>query len=134
MLRYNGNMQQFVYGQTKDSDHAVDDYIASLPDAEQAAVQRVYDMARKLVPDVKQAVYYGMPCLKYKDKGLVSVVVAKKFLSLYPYSNLEAVIGADQLDGFETTKGGIHFSTDRPLSDTLLRQIILGRKQRIDKV
>ena len=125
-------MQQFTYGQTKDSNHVVDDYIASLSDTERAAVQHVYDIARQLVPEAKQAVYYGMPCLKYKGKGLIAVVATKKFLSLYPFSNLEAVIGADQLQGFETTKGSIHFSPAHPLSDTLLHQIIMGRKSRID--
>ena len=124
-------MQQFVYGKSQFGKNVVDEYTASLSGAEQAAVQHVHDIARALAPDAEQAVYYGMPCLKYNGKGLVSVMAAKKFLSLYPFSNLDSVITADALTGFETTTGSIHFTPDRPLPDALLRQIITGRLQRI---
>jgi len=120
-----------MYGKSKFGKNVVDEYISMLEGAEQAAVKHVYDVARQLVPGAEQAVYYGMPCLKYKGKGLVSVMASKKFLSLYPFSNVEAVVSADELQGFETTKGSIHFSPSSPLPDALLRKIIAARAERI---
>lgn len=124
-------MQQFTYGKSTFGKDAVDEYIATLDGAQKAAVQHVYDIARQLVPDAEQAVYYGMPCLKYRDKGLVSVMVTKKFLSLYPFSSLDAVIAHEELAGFETTKGSIHFTPEHPLPEALLRSIITARLGRI---
>ena len=120
-------MQQFTYG-----NHPVDEYISFLDGEEKVAVQRVYDEARKLAPDAEQAVYYGMPCLKYKNKGLVSVMVTKKFLSLYPFSAIEAVIDKSELTCYATTSGSIHFSPDHPIPEVLLRKIITTRAQNID--
>ena len=124
-------MQQFTYGKTTFGDHPVDEYIASLGDAERAVIAHIYDLASELVPTAEQGVSYGMPCLKFNGKGLVSVMVTKKFLSLYPFSGLEAVIGKDELAGFETTTGSIHFSADHPIPDALLRKIITARADRI---
>ena len=124
-------MTQFVYGQTTFGDQPVDEYIAMLSGAEQKAVQHVYDLARKLVPDAEQSVSYGMPCLKYHGKGLISVMANQKFLSLYPFSNLEAVILRSELEGFETTKGSLHFTLEHPVPDELLRRIITERALRI---
>jgi len=132
-LRYNRRMKHSVYGRATYGARVVDEYIASLSGAEKAAVQHVYDLARQLAPDAKQVVSYGMPCLSYKGKGLVSVMVTKKFLSLYPFSNFEAVISREELDGFETTTGSIHFSPEHPLPDELVRKIISARMANVTK-
>ncbi len=122
-------MKQFVYGKSTFGSRPVDDYIASLSGAERKVVQHVYDLARKLVPEAEQAVYYGMPCLKYKGKGLVSVMATKKHLSLYPFSAVERVISLDELKEFETTSGSIHFTPEHPIPDQLLRKIITERRE-----
>lgn len=120
-------MQQFTYGKTSYGDNPVDEYISSVGGDEKAIIQHMYDLVQGLVPEAKQGISYGMPCLKYKGKGLVSVMVTKKFLSLYPFSNLEALVSKDELTGFETTTGSIHFSTDHPIPDALLQKIIVER-------
>lgn len=119
-------MQQFTYGE-----HPIDEYVSSLSGHEQETIQHVYDLAQKLVPEAEQGVSYGMPCLKCKGKGLISVMVTKKFLSLYPFSAIQAVIGADELVGFETTSGSVHFSPDHPIPDDTLRKLILARRDNI---
>lgn len=124
-------MQQFIYGKSKFGKHVVDEYISMLDEPQKSVVQHVYDMALELVPAAEQAVYYGMPCLKYRGKGLVSVMVTKKSISLYPFSSLEPVITADELKGFETTTGSIHFTADHPLPDVLLHKILASRLERI---
>jgi len=120
-------MTQFVYGQTKFGDNSVDEYIGMLSGADQGAVQRVYDIARQLMPEAEQSVSYGMPCLKYHGKGLISVMANQKFISLYPFSNLETIIPLSELDGFETTKGSLHFTARHPIPDDLLKRIITER-------
>lgn len=124
-------MQQFTYGKTTFGDHPVDEYINSLDGAEQVTVRHIYDLAKELIPEVEQGISYAMPCLKYQGKALISVMVTKKFLSLYPYSGIESVVSLDELAGFETTSGSIHFSSAHPIPDALLEKIITARAQNI---
>ena len=129
---YNEGMQQFSYGKTTYGDHPVDEYISTLSGAEKEAVRHVYEIARKLAPEAEQAISYGMPCLKYKGKGLVSAMATKKFLSLYPFIALERVISLNELAGFETTTGSVHFSPEHPLPDSILSRMLTTRIQQLD--
>lgn len=122
-------MQQFTSAASTTSPRPVDEYIATLKGLKQTTVRRMYDLAIQLVPEAEQAIYYGMPCLKYNGKGLMSVMSTKKFLSLYPFEAVER-LGLD-LSAFETTSGSIHFSPERPLPDSLLKAIVMGRLQQI---
>lgn len=130
-LRYNGAMQKFTYGmKTADfGDAILSSYLAIVAEPSQSALRHVYAIALELVPEAQEAVYYGMPCLKYQGKGLVAAMASQNFLSLYPFSSLEA-LGVD-LDGFETTKGSVHFSADHPIPDALLRRILTARLKAI---
>ena len=59
-------------------------------------------------------------------------VVAKKFLSLYPFSGKVIAKLGDKLKGFETTTGSVHFSVEHPLSEALLKEIIALRLKEIE--
>jgi uncharacterized protein YdhG (YjbR/CyaY superfamily) len=126
-------MQKFTYG-TKASDFGdaiLGNYLAIVNEPSQSALRHVYAVALELVPEAEEAVYYGMPCLKYQGKGLVAAMATQNFLSLYPFSGLER-LGVD-LSGFETTKGSVHFSAEHPIPDALLERIITARLHAITR-
>lgn len=83
------------------------------------------------VPDATEELSYAMPAFKYKGKSLVAIIARKNFLSLYPFGAIEK-LGVD-VSGLETTKGSIHFTVDKPLSDKLLRDIITARLRQIQE-
>ncbi len=109
----------------------VDDYLETLSEPERATLARLYDVVRRLVPDVTEGMSYGVPAFKYKGKSLVAIMANKNFLSLYPFCSLER-LGLD-FSAFDCTKGSIHFTSDKSLSDDLLRSIIRVRMQSIDE-
>jgi len=110
----------------------VDEYLSTVERADRDALQRVYAIAREVVPEAEQGTSYAMAALLYRDKGLIATVRAKKFLSLYPYSGAVTASVLEALSDFETTTGSIHYSAQRQLPDAIVRRIVEARRAEID--
>jgi uncharacterized protein YdhG (YjbR/CyaY superfamily) len=110
----------------------VSDYLSTIDEADRAALERVYTIAREVVPEAEEGTSYAMAALLYRGKGLVATVRAKKFLSLYPYSGTVIAGVSDALTDFETTPGSIHYSAAHPLPDPVVRRIVEARRAEID--
>lgn len=110
----------------------IDDYIASVNPEERAEFERISRMVQEAVPSPGQGLSYGMPAYLYRGWPLISFVVTKKFLSIYPFSGKVVELLKDKLSEFETTPGSIHFSVGRPIPDELLREIIAARMREIE--
>ncbi len=107
----------------------VDDYIATIANPEKSVLEHMYAVVRETVPDTTEELSYNMPAFKWRGKGLVAILSNKDFMSIYPFCNHDR-LGLD-LSGYETTKGSIHFTLEKPVPDTLLREIIAARQKQI---
>ncbi|WP_223690512.1 iron chaperone [Leifsonia poae] len=110
----------------------VSTYLSTFDGADRAALERVYAIAREVVPEAEEGMSYAMAALLYRGKGLVATVRAKNFLSLYPYSGAVVANARHMLDAFETTSGSIHYSAEHQLPDAILRRIFEARRAEID--
>jgi uncharacterized protein YdhG (YjbR/CyaY superfamily) len=108
-------------------------YLSTLDGADRDALERVYAIAREVVPEAEEGTNYGMAALLYRGKGLIAAVRAKQFLSLYPYSSVVIASVLEAAHEFETTTGSIHYSADHPLPDALVRHIVEARRAEIDE-
>lgn len=109
----------------------IDEYVDGLSGQEKIIVEHMNHIIRLTVMSATEEKYYGMPSFKYKGKGLISILVNNRFLSLYPYCAVEKL--KVDLSSYDVTKGSIHFSLDRPISDELLQQILHARREMIEK-
>lgn len=107
-------------------------YLSTIEDDDRAALDRVYTIARSVVPEAEEGTSYAMAALIYRGKGLIATVRANKFLALYPYSGAVVAANLDLLKDFETTKGSIHYSTNHQLPESALRRIVQARRAEID--
>ena len=113
----------------------VDDYLAELDPADRAAIDRVYALAREVVPDAEQGKGYGMPALVYRGKPLISVMRAKKHIGVYPFSpDAVTAVAADveAVAGYGLDKGTIRFQPEHPLPDDVVRALVRARAEQID--
>ena len=110
----------------------VGEYLSTVDGADRDALQRVYAIARDVVPEAEEGTSYAMAALLYRGKGLIATVRAKKFLSLYPYSGAVIASVLEALSDFETTSGSVHYSADHQLPDAMLRRIVETRRAEID--
>lgn len=107
-------------------------YLETIGGNDRLALERVYAIARDVVPAAEEGTSYAMAALLYRGKGLVATVKAKKFLSMYPFSGQVIARHHDLLSGFETTTGSIHYSADHPLPEDTLRIMVQARREEID--
>jgi uncharacterized protein YdhG (YjbR/CyaY superfamily) len=110
----------------------VDDYLADLEPSDREAVERVYAIARDVVPEAAQGKGYGMPALVYGGKSLLSVMRAKNHIGVYPFSPAAIDAAADELEGFDRDKGTVRFQPDEPLPEAAIRAMVAYRKAQID--
>jgi len=84
-----------------------------------------------LLPDADQVIAYGVPCFKIDGQGVAGFGVAKKHCTYFPMSGSITAELADELQGFETSKGSIRFPEDESLPRDLVQRLIEARQREI---
>ena len=105
---------------------AVDAYLAALPEAERAALERVRAAVLNAVPEAEERIGYGIPLIA-ADGDLVGFAAQSKHLALYVMSPALMPALADDLARFKTSGATIHFSPDRQLPLKLIHRIARAR-------
>jgi uncharacterized protein YdhG (YjbR/CyaY superfamily) len=109
----------------------MDDYLAGLEPAQQAALERVRAVVSGQAPDAEEGTSYGMPAFLYNGRPLLGFRAAKKHLSVFPFSPAAIEAVQERLGGFDISKGTIRFTPDRPVPDDVLADIVRARMQEI---
>ena len=110
----------------------VADYIAGLDEPARAVLDRYRARAVAIVPEAEEGTSYGMAALRYRGRPLISVVATKQGYSVFPFSPDVVAIVVAQLDGFDSTKGGIKFTHERLLPDGAFDALLTARRDEID--
>jgi len=110
----------------------IDDYLADLEPDDRDAIERIYDIARDVVPDAEQGKGYGMPALVHHGKSLISVMRAKNHIGVYPFSPAAIEAAADMLAGVDRDKGTVRFQPEAPLREDAIRRMVGFRRDQID--
>jgi len=104
----------------------VDEYLAGIPESSRGTFNKMRAAIRSAVPpQAAEIISYRIPA--FKDKGvLVWFAAFSNHCSLFPTA---AVIEAfkDELKTFSTSKGTIHFPTDKPLPTALVKKLVKAR-------
>lgn len=104
---------------------SIDDFLADVPDDQRAALERLRQQIRAAAPDAEEVIAYAIPGFRLRGRYLVGFGPAKRWCSFYSGAALQDFKA--ELSGFETTKGSIHFSPDKPLSAALVTKLINAR-------
>jgi uncharacterized protein YdhG (YjbR/CyaY superfamily) len=104
----------------------VDEYLAGVPEPARSTLNKMRAAIRSAVPpEATETISYRMPAFKCNGV-LVWFAAFSDHCSLFPTA---AVIAAfkDELEGYSTSKGTIHFSTDKPLPTALVKKLVRAR-------
>jgi uncharacterized protein YdhG (YjbR/CyaY superfamily) len=110
----------------------VSDYIAGLDEPARSVVERYRRRALAVVPEAEEGRSYGMAALRYRGRPLVSVVATKQGYSVFPFSPEVVSIVVADLEGFDSTKGGIRFTGAQRLPDEAFDALVAARRDEID--
>jgi uncharacterized protein YdhG (YjbR/CyaY superfamily) len=104
----------------------VDEYLARVPEPARNTLSKIRAAIRSVVPpEATETISYRIPAFKYKGV-LVWFAAFSNHCSLFPTA---AVVEAfkNELKGFTTSKGTIHFPTDKPLPTALVQKLVRAR-------
>ena len=102
---------------------SVDEYIATLPEDVQSALQRVRSTIRKAVPGAEEVISYQMPAYKLHGVGMLGFAGWKRHYSLYGATGrVVAALKRDRAT-YEVSKGTIRFPLSQPVPVKLIARI-----------
>jgi len=105
---------------------SVEEYLAALPDDQRVVLERLRESIRAAAPMATEKISYGMPAFHHRG-NLVYYAAFKTHCSFFPGSKKVVADHADELAGYELSKGTIRFTVDRPLAASLVKAMVKER-------
>ena len=104
----------------------VDEYLAGVPEPARTTLNKMRAAIRSAVPpQASETISYGMPAFKHKGV-LVWFAAFSNHCSLFPTASVIEAF-KNELKGLSTSKGTIHFPTDKPLPTALVKKLVKAR-------
>ena len=79
------------------------------------------------MPKAEAGISYGLAAFCLAGRPLVAFGASAKHCAFYPMSSGTVEAFQDRLRNFETSKGTIRFSPDKPLLAALVRKLVKAR-------
>ena len=110
----------------------IDAYLANIPSDMRDALEALRQTIRAAAPEAVEAMSYGAPAFRYRDRPLVAYGAARHHCSFYVMAPdvMEAI--ADELEPYDTSKGTIRFTPDALLPDALVTKLVQARMAQTD--
>ena len=105
---------------------SIDDYLSRLTSDKRAALQKLRRAIKAAAPKAEECISYQIPAFRLDGRVLVWFGAATKHCSFFPGA-APIKAHAAELEKYETSKGTIRFSPDRPLPATLVRKLVKSR-------
>ena len=102
----------------------IDDYLASVDEPKRSSLEALRRSILEAVPEAEQCLSYGMPAFKVQGRTVAGFAAFKNHLSYLPHSGSVLDEMGDDIAGYQSTKGSLHFPVDQPLPDVLVRRLV----------
>ena len=99
----------------------IDEYIAAQDETVQPRLSEVREILHAAIPDAEERISWSMPTY-WKGKNIIHFAASKKHLGLYPGGEATTVF-ADELKGFDVSKGTIRLPWNKELPTELIQRI-----------
>jgi uncharacterized protein YdhG (YjbR/CyaY superfamily) len=99
-----------------------DDYLAAVTEDKRGALQELRTAIKMAAPKAEECISYQVPAFRLNGKFLVAYGAATNHCAFYPGSTVKAL--KDELKSYDTSKGTIRFSADKPLPSALVRKLV----------
>jgi uncharacterized protein YdhG (YjbR/CyaY superfamily) len=104
---------------------SVSAYLRAVPRAPRAALQKVRKTIKAAAPEATEVISYGIPIFKHHGM-LVGYAAFKDHCSLFMSTAITKAL-KKELASYDTSKGTIRFTADKPLPAALVRKLVKAR-------
>jgi uncharacterized protein YdhG (YjbR/CyaY superfamily) len=105
----------------------IDEYLARVNPKQRAALQKLRQTIRTVMPNAEECISYGIPAFRLNGRSVVFFGAWADHCSFYPGSSATLKKFRDDLKDFETSKGTIRFSPQKPLPSALVKKLLKAR-------
>jgi uncharacterized protein YdhG (YjbR/CyaY superfamily) len=105
----------------------IDEYLDALDEQKRATLQELRQTILAIIPNAEECISYGMPAFRLEGKVIAGFAAFKNHLSYLPHSGSVIPALSDELAGYKSTAGSLHFPIDRPLPKALVGKLIATR-------
>lgn len=102
---------------------SIDEYIATQPAPVRPILEQVRAAIRKAVPEAVETIGYRMPGFKLHGKAMLYFAAFQEHYSLFAASGSFFAVIADELKGYEVSKGTVRFPLTKPVPVKLIARI-----------
>ena len=104
-----------------------DDYLAALDDDKRAALEKLRQTVKAAAPQAEECISYGLAAFRLAGKPLVALGATANHCAFYLMSGSTVEAHEDELKKYDTSKGTIRFSADKPLPAALVKKLVKAR-------
>jgi uncharacterized protein YdhG (YjbR/CyaY superfamily) len=105
----------------------IDEYLAAVDEPKRTTLEKLRQTIRGIIPRAEECISYGMPAFRLDGKVIAGFAAFKNHLAYLPHSGSVLPELSDDLAGYESTEGSLHFPIDQPLPKALVKKLIASR-------
>jgi uncharacterized protein YdhG (YjbR/CyaY superfamily) len=113
------------------STHEIDAYLVTLAQPQRETLGELRNAIMELVPDAERCTSYTFPAFRLDGKLIAGFGAFTNHLSYFPHSGSVLSALQNELIGYTTTKGTLHFAPDAPLPRALVKRLIDTRIEQL---
>jgi uncharacterized protein YdhG (YjbR/CyaY superfamily) len=104
----------------------VESYLHGVPAEARASLEKLRQTIRSVVPEAVEVISYGIPTFKLDGRMLVSYAAFAEHCSFFPGAG-PVDEHENELKSFQTSKGTVRFTSNKPLSTALVKKLVKTR-------
>jgi uncharacterized protein YdhG (YjbR/CyaY superfamily) len=105
----------------------IDEYLAAVREEQRPALERLRKLIHAAAPGAEECISYRLPTFRFEGRMLVAIGAAARHLAFHPLSSETVAAHREALAAFDTSRGTIRFTPDRPLPAALVRKLVKAR-------
>jgi uncharacterized protein YdhG (YjbR/CyaY superfamily) len=105
----------------------IDEYLALVSADQRAALEKLRQTIHNAAPKAEEYISYGLAAFRLNGRPLVAFGASAQHCAFYPMSSTTVKTFETELKNFETSKGTIRFTPDKPLPAALVKKLVKAR-------
>jgi uncharacterized protein YdhG (YjbR/CyaY superfamily) len=113
----------------------IDEYLAGVNADQRDVLQELREAIHAVAPKAEECISYGIPAFRLNGRSLVFFGAWANHCAFYPGSSATLKKFRNELRDFQTSKGTLRFSPDKPVPIALVKKLLKARiaEQRSNK-
>ena len=112
---------------TRRNPKTIDQYLAGVNADHRDALQKLRETIHTVAPTAEECISYGIPAFRLNGRSLVFFGAWANHCAFYPGSSNTLKKFRNELRNFQTSKGTLRFSPDKPLPVALVKRLVKAR-------